>query len=846
MTADSLNQDNKYDRPPVVEGRFRLKVSNDKLAVYMDGLQPPSGGGSPVKAKQVHDKLKKLEIKYGIKQDKIDAILAALNEGRLPVPEGVDAQSVPDRIDPGPVETTVQEQEPGQTKEAADHLCIVRGDAPVHGLDATLRWHIDEDHAQGYIALPGELIATYTPPGEAQAGKSVFGKELRAQPGRDDTIKPGLGIKHANIDGGIEYRAQWYGVIRIQDNTISVACPLRISADHMRATMDLAPPSAKNQALEVSHIIGTLQQHHITSGIREDTLPALLATVHASGEHANGFVIAQGSPVTHGVDAHIIWKMAESAVTEGDYIVRPGDLIVTRHAATPGESGKDIHGGLLPATPGKDLAVQAGDHISSENDREYYAAVLGILRCTKDDKDSIHLSIDPELEVADDAMEAWLTIFKEVGDGSPVVSADIVKSLNACGVKYGIDDAAITKALQSHAEEESDHGRKILVARGKAARDGIDSHIVYTQKEHIAGMELSKGRIDFHEHNFLWSFRNGENIGAIIGAKPEEDGVNVRGEAIKATPANDMQLTLEGAHIDAHNRIVADTDGTLVINGLHLSLAELYVINGDVDQKTGNIHSLNDIHIKGHVEPGFSIESQKSIIIGKNIEGAKVRAGGNITIKGGIRGLKSEVYTPGEISAGFVENADVFVNGDITITGSIINSKISSNSAISVGSKQSKHSTIIGGRVTAHNRVEAFVLGSSACRKTIISVGFTQEGKQQQRDLKQAIDAKEAELTRLAQIETHCRLHPKADSNEVIRKVNITRGVITNDIEALTAQLDEVMKQIEQYENGRVVVHKQVFPGVVIKINDHEYEVDREMGGGTFLLENDEVVFRPG
>jgi uncharacterized protein (DUF342 family) len=112
--------------------------------------------------------------------------------------------------------------------------------------------------------------------------------------------------------------------------------------------------------------------------------------------------------------------------------------------------------------------------------------------------------------------------------------------------------------------------------------------------------------------------------------------------------------------------------------------------------------------------------------------------------------------------------------------------------------------------------------------------------------LKQSIEAKEAELTRLDQIETHCRLHPKADSNEVIRKVNITRGAVANDIEDLTAQLDEVMKQIEQNENGRVVVHKQMFPDVVIQINDHEYEVDREMSGGTFLLEDDEIVFRPG
>ena len=846
MTADSFNKDNENDRPPVVEGRFRLKVSNDKLAVHMDGLQPPSGGGSPVKSKQVYDKLKKLEIKYGIRQEKIDEILTALNEGRLPVPDRPDAESIPDHTDPIPLENTGQEQEPGQMKEVDDHLCIVRGDAPVHGQHATLRWHINEDKAQGYVALPDELIATYTPPSEAKPGKSIFGKELRAQPGRDDSIKPGPGIKQISIDGGIEYRAQWYGVIRIQDNTMTVACPLRISTDHMSATIDLAPASANNQVLEVSHIIGSLQQHNITFGIREDTLPATLATLQGSGQPVNGFVVARGKPVAHGTDARIKWSMVESDLAGGDYIVRHGNLILTWQAATPGEPGTDIHGSILSATPGKEIAIQAGDYVTTENGREYYSTALGILRYTIDDQDTIHLEIEPGLEVVNDAMEARVTLFRKAGDGSSLAPSDVVKSLNACGIMYGIDETALAKALQSKAEDSAEPGRKILVARGRAPRDGIDSHIVYTQKEHIAGLELSKGRIDFHEHNFLWSFKKGEVVGHIIGAKAEEDGTNVRGELVKAVPANDMQLELEGAHIDSHNRIVADTDGTLIISGLHLSLADLYVIDGDVGQKTGNIHSVNDIHIIGHIEPGFAIESQKSIIIGKNIEGAKVRAGGNITIKGGIRGLRSEVYTPGEISAGFVENADVFVNGDITITGSIINSKISSNSAISVGSKQSKLSTIIGGRITAHNRVEAVVIGSSACRKTIISVGFTQEGKQQQRDIKQSIEAKETELTQLNQIETHCRLHPKADSDDVIRKVNITRGIVTDDLSALNAQLDELMKKIEQYENGRVVVHKQIFPGVVIKINDHEYEVDREMGGGTFLLENEEVVFRPG
>lgn len=831
MVEDSANKAIDNERPPAVDGRFRLTVSADKLAVYMDGLQPPSGGGSPVKAKQVHDKLKKLEIKYGVDQKRIDEILKELNEGRIP---GVEETGGPDGV-------------PGENKKTYDRLCIVQGDKPQNGQDAVLEWHINEDTAQGYIVLPNELIATYTPPSEAQAGKNVLGKELRAQPGRDETLKPGDGLECKTIASGIEYRAKWYGTIRIEDNVISVDCPLKISPDVMSATMDLAPPSATGQTLESAHIIDSLKQHGITFGVQEDQLAAAVAAVQETGQAISGITVAQGTPVVLGTDARISWRISKSTIEQIDYIARPGEIILTRQAATPGEVGRNIHGETALTTPGKDIAVEAGPYIAvSEDGQNYCAAAVGIISCESDDHGNIRLAVAPGLEVADDVMEAWLSISATAGDGSPLAKTDVIKSLSACGIKYGVDEAAIEAALQGQGGEDKGNSRKISVARGRVPRDGIDSYITYTQKEHVAGMELSNGRIDFHEHNFLWSFKKGDVIGHVIKAKPAEDGITVCGDTIEAVAANDLQLVLSGAHIDSLNRIVADTDGTLIIDGLHLSLAELHVINGDVGQKTGNIHSVNDIHIKGHVEPGFEIESQKSIIIDKNIEGAKVRGGGNITIKGGIRGQRSEVYTPGEISAAFVENADVFVNGDITITGSAINSKISSNSSIAVGSKKSKRSAVIGGRITAHDRVEACEIGSSAYRRTVVSVGFTQELKQQQRDLKQTIETKENELTSLAQLETHCRLHPKPGSDQIIHKVDVTRKAVEDELHDLHAQLDEVMKKIHQYNNACVVIHKHVYPGVVIKINDYVYEVDREMGNGTFTLEDEEVVFRPG
>jgi len=834
MTGTGTDKDNQNDQNPVVNGRFRLKVSSDKLSVYMEGLQAPSGGGKPVSAKQVHNKLKKMDVKYGVDNNKIDKILTALNEGRLPAPKIHDQ---------GPEKP--EAENPASKNIDNNHLCIAKGNAPIHGKHASLGWKINNDETPGYVAIPGEVIAEYHPSTTGEAGTSVFGKTLSAQPGRNETIKAGNGIEQSSNDGATVYQAQWYGTIQTGDNMLSINCLLNISDDNMSAALDLRPPSSKNKPLELEHIITTLTHHKITFGIKEKGLADALKTLNETREPIDGFIVAEGTPVIEGADAGIKWHIDKNKITEGNYIIRPGELIATCGPNTAGTPGTDILGNTIPTIPGKDMPLKTGNHITEdENSHEWHAEALGVLNYTELENNA-EISIDPGLNVTDDAMEGRFNLFKISSDGRAINISDITRSLKACGINSGINETAIREAFESADNSDTDPIKDVLVAQGKTPKDGIDAHIIYSQKENIGGQELSRGRVDVHEHNSLWSFKKDDIIGNIIKAVPEEDGFNVWGEVTKAKPAETMQLELEGAHIDEHNKIIADIDGMLIINGLHLILTDLSVIDGDVSQKTGNIHSTTSVHVKGHVEPGFVLESDKCIVIEKNVEDAIVRAGGSITIKGGIRGIKSEVYTPDTVNVQFVENADVFVNGDITITGSVINSKVSSNNAITVGNKKSRHSAIIGGRLTAHNHIEANTLGSSAYRKTIVSVGFTQEIKQQQRDLKKDIESKENDITQLEQIKAHNKSHPMPDTEDALLKVNAIQETLRDGVKNLTEQLNTVMAQLEQSKNVKIVVHNQVFPGVTIKINDHIYPVNKETNGGTFTLENNRVIFTP-
>ena len=830
MTDHPAEQNNNNNQPAAADGHFCLKISADKMAVYMDDLQAAVGEGKPIKTKQVYDNLNKLRITYGIDILKIDEILTTLNAGNLPMPE----ESTPTDINPADITAHNQEQQ-------CSHVCIARGDQPQHGQNAELKWHINEQQAQGYVITPGELIATYLPATQGEPGKNLSGKMIPAQPGHDNTIKPGAGVEAIKTDKSIEYRAHWYGTVQVKDHNLGIHCPLRKADDGMSATMDLYKPSSHNQPLNFDHILSTLQHHEISYGIKEGTIGEAIAILNENGKPVLDLLIAEGIDVIHGADTQIEWNI-DLKNNNDNYITRPGDLIATLSLNNAGNNGKDIYNNTIPALPGKGLEVKIGSYITvDENSHECHAEASGVLTCCTTE-DGIHISIEPGLTVSSDAMEARLNIHKKSGSGLPIDILDIKRSLKACGIKYGIDDIAITKALAS---ENMAASSAVVVATGNPLKNGIDGHIAYTQKKNIAGQELSGGRIDFHEHNYLWSFKKDDVIGHVIHSKPAVDGINVWGEITHAIPANEMKIELDGAHIDSHNKIIADIDGTLIINGLHLTLTDLSIIDSDVDQITGNIHSQNSVHIKGHVAPGFLLESQKCIVVEKNVENAIIRSGGSIIIKGGIRGQKSEVYTPGEVSVGFIENADVFCKGDITISNSVINSKVSSNGTITIGSQRSKHSAIIGGRITAHNKIEALVLGSNAYHRTIISVGFTQETKQQQRGLKQDIETRKKDLEQLDQIKARCQLHPEHINDETLLKVSATQEAILNNLATLEEQLNQLIQQINQAENVSVIVHKKIYPGVIIKINEHSYKVDKELTGGTFTINDNHIVFHP-
>ena len=628
---------------------------------------------------------------------------------------------------------------------------------------------------------------------------------------------------------------------------------LQVSDDQMAVYLcELSPASDGGEALSLDSVLAELELQKITVAIDKDKINAILASANTESSEEQ-ICIATGVAPIEGVDGELVWNIPAPHMENGCAVVLPGEVIATYKAATMGSPGKTVFGEAISVSSGTNKFPRIGNGIETcktDVGDEYSAVDMGLVVFEQED-DAELVQVSVPMEVTDDGMDARLDIFGRSSAGKEIDCEDVLAVLAKKEIVHGIDQAVIQeslkKALKLSSEEQIGCVKDVIVASGTPSQEGKNARLIISHDETTAGAELSNGRMDFHEHNYPWNVSKDEKVGYLLAAKPAIAGTPVYGGTLEVEPVEEIEVDLEGLHKDEQGRLIADIDGALIMNGTHISVVDLLVINGDVAQKTGNVHSKTPVHVKGHVEPGFVLESQKDIIVEKNVEDATVRSGSSIMIKGGVRGMKSEIYSPSDVIVGFVENASVFVNGDLTVNRSIINSIVATNGSVVVGSKKAKRSMVVGGELTAHKLIELVELGSNSYAKTILRLGVAQEERRQINNLDKELDEFNSKLEQINQIEYHHKQSPKADTEEVLSKVALTRESLQLEISSIEEKKSQVLDQVKESESGKVVVNKCVYPGVVISINEHSYEVERELGAGSFIYDKDlnSVIFVP-
>ena len=428
----------------------------------------------------------------------------------------------------------------------------------------------------------------------------------------------------------------------------------------------------------------------------------------------------------------------------------------------------------------------------------------------------------PIVRMTADSMEAYVMLITP-DDGGEYTIESLQKALDDRGVKYGIDEAALTELI-----DEKKYGVETLVAQGTEPVDGKDGYYDYNFNCNFDKKPLMRpdGTVDYWSVKSIESVVQDQVIAEYHPCVEGMDGKTVTGKPIPAKRGRE-QLPLKGKGFERRddNTYVALMSGKIETQNDRVVILPVHELSGNADLSSGNIDFHGDVVIHGSVESGVIVKASGTITVDGIVEACTLEAGKDIILRSGmLGGNKASVKTKGSITAKFFEftriecagdiRADVLMDCQVQCFGKII--------------MNGKRGSIIGGLTHGVCGIEVTTLGNDAEKKTVIMAGASPEGYAKLRQLEKTIQ----ELSQgLAQIEEGLRKFEELEKARGVsykddpRRVTLLRIKIRDT--ATLAHSKEEAKQlrnlIESASGACVTVLRGTYPGAVIQIEDTSF-----------------------
>ncbi len=321
-----------------------------------------------------------------------------------------------------------------------------------------------------------------------------------------------------------------------------------------------------------------------------------------------------------------------------------------------------------------------------------------------------------EIICTDDGSEAKIILHSPLNGGKDFTVEGVKKELTEKGIVFGINEALIKKSVEEHF-----YGTPFSVASSEPPRKGANGYITYRfdKEQNLRPHQNEFGITNYRELNKITPIRKNDVIADIT--KPEEGipGTNVFGKSIPAEPGSEPKISLGKNTLLTTDgtKIIAACDGHIIYAGGRFQVEEAVTIKTDLDISVGNISFFGDVHIKGNVMEGFSVNAGKNIKIDGSVFGGEISAGGNVTIVGGC--INSKVTCDGSCDIGFCEKSEIFVKGD-AVSKQYVFCNVFCYGAVST---KGAGGVISGGKITSMHDINAAIIGSEKYTPTEINIG---------------------------------------------------------------------------------------------------------------------------
>lgn len=456
---------------------------------------------------------------------------------------------------------------------------------------------------------------------------------------------------------------------------------------------------------------------------------------------------------------------------------------------------------------------------------------------------SENLPIDSKIEVSvsNNTYEAYIVVTEPKFGGRVPTYEDLLTEIEKFRVTYGIKHEVLHSII-----DEKKYDYKCCFAFYTAPVNGVDGDVKYyfSKETNLAPVEDERGFVDYKDLGLVKNVEVGDVIADIIAPTDGENGIDVRGNPLRCIPGKkakygigpNTKLTEDGS------QIIATAPGNVNFRNGAFAVDSVVNIKGDVDASVGNIDFVGDIIVKGEVKEGFKLISKSNIIVNGNVNGAYLKADGDILIKKGC--INSEIKAGGNISVNFCEYSKISADGDLISANFVICDVYCGGNLQTKGT----HGGLLGGKYVCLNSVEAYDIGTKNYIKTDLTIGDNALLTNEKNALLNKISELERKINDINLAINYLKdkqkinKHLSEDKEKMLGnsvRQKVLYGVEISNAQKRIAEIDEALKR-RQFLS--INSKGTIYPGVKATINDESLKIETENRKSKISLDAEGMV----
>lgn len=451
-----------------------------------------------------------------------------------------------------------------------------------------------------------------------------------------------------------------------------------------------------------------------------------------------------------------------------------------------------------------------------------------------------------EVVTSQDKMRAFVVLTAPEGSGAVPAFEDIIRALHEKGIVFGTNEAEIRQLVGSPVYNQS-----IPIAEGAMPQNGKNGEVKYfvDLSKDRKPVIMEDGTVNYKDMNLIENVTKGQKLAELVPPVKGINGKNVVGTELKASDGKQVSLPRgRGVAFSPDNQaLISELDGQLMVVDGKISVFSNYEAMADIDNSTGNIKFVGNVCVRGNVLSGFEIEAGGDIQVDGVVEGALLKAGGNITLKRGMHGGgKGMLIAGGDVISKYIESCNVEVKGDLKAEA-IMHCDIKCGNSIVLGGKKG---LLVGGTAKVGRLVDVKVLGSQMSTTTIVEVGVDPHLRERLKFLKQDIGNMEDGLLKanqaiilLNKLKSVGEL--SLEKREILAKSTRAKYFYENKVMEYKKEIAEIEEKLQQGANGRIRVSGSIYPGTRVAIGNSMMYIKQEAQHCTLYSDGADIRFGP-